>query len=243
MNKNYTVFILGGLVLAAVCFFLWRSSRLQSVSDSYEQVVALSPNHLSYRSVRLPLSGNGLLFYKAQLPRLPFAHTIDKMSMKVNGNEVYIGLVGFSFNVKEALRGIYGDNLVDDLKSYVPYQSIFTRPLQSLALAGIENVKLNAKFTLKNTGVSRQITGEVQDKKIGHAIFNMVLPENNGLVSVDSLTIVPMISGEFSFEDIAFEDAYRSYAKSLGVTSPAQGLNHVRITMPIKEMLQEESVD
>lgn len=242
MNKNSTVFVLGALIVVTLSLFFWRSSRLQTVSNAYEQVVALSPASLSYRSARLPLSGNGLLFYKAHLNQLPFTHTIDKMSVKIEGSEVQVNLTGMSFDVKDALRGIYGENLVEDLKSYVPYQSIFTRPLQSLALAGIERVKLNAKFTLNNIGVSRQIVGEVQDKKIGRATFNLSLPEKNGLISVDNLTAAPITSGEFSFEDVAFEEPYRAYAKSLGITAPDQGFSHVRVILPIKDELQKERV-
>lgn len=243
MNKNYTVFILTGLVVLALGLFLWRSSRLQTISNTYEQVVALTPAHVSYRTAGLPLSGNGLLLYKVQLKELPFPHTLDKMSIKIDGNEVQIGLIGLSFDVGAALRGIYGDDLPQELKSYIPYQSVFTRPLESVALAGIERVKLNAKFTIKNMGISRQIEGGVQDRKIGKASFLLSLSEAGGLISIDSLIKSPLSSGEFSFEDIAFEEPYRAYAKSIGFAAPAQGLNHVRVTMPPKDELHQESVN
>lgn len=241
MNKNPFMFVVIGLVLMVFCLFFWRSSHLETLSKEYGQVVSLSSSHLSYRSMQLPLSGSGLLFYQVQLKEVPFAHTIDKISVEVEGNEVHFSLTGVSFDVSDALRVLKGEGLVGDLKNYIPYHSIWTQPLESLALAGIERVKFNASFVLKNTGVARQIKGEVQDKKIGKVIFDFSLPENNGLVSVASLTAAPFTHGAFSVEDVAFEAPYRAYAKSIGYTAPPQGLKNVLVNtaqkvLPITKM-------
>lgn len=238
MNKNQYITILVAVILLAFCFFFWRQSRLETLKKEYGQMISLTPASLDYRSVQLPLSGDGLLFYKVKLKELPFPHTIDKMGLDVEGNEIRVTLTGVSFDVNEALRLTKGENLTEDFKAYLPYQSIFTHPLESLALAGIEQVKLNAKFVLKNTGVSRHITGEVQDKKIGKAEFSLSLPENNALVSVHSLTAAPFIQGEFSWVDIGFESPYRSYATSIGYAPPPQGLGHVRIVLQKEEPIK-----
>ncbi len=228
MKKNNTVFLIfTGLLVAFILLFFWRQTYQKTLLDETSRYVDLSPSVLDYRSVGLSMGGGALLFYKPDLKEIPFPCSIDKMSLRLSGNDVKIGLTGVSFNVGEALRAIQGDEIMSSLKNYTPYTSIWKKPLETLALAGVENVKLNAHFTVLNKGLSRQIIGEASDKKLGKVIFDFSIPNEPGAISVEALADKPIIYGLFSWEDVSLIEPYRAYAGSIGYQAPINALTNV----------------
>lgn len=228
MRKNNAVYIIFACFLVAfVLLFFWRQTYQKTLLDETSRYVDLMPSAIGYRSVGLSMGGGALLFYKPELKEIPFPCTIDKMSLRLDGNDVQIGLVGVSFNVSEALRAIQGDKIAASLKNYTPYTSIWKKPLESLALAGVENVRLNARFTVLNKGLSRQIVGEASDKKLGKVIFDFSIPNEPGALSVETLVGKPIIYGVFSWEDVSLIEPYRAYAKSIGYEAPINALTNV----------------
>lgn len=221
MKKNQPIgFLLGIVVVILLGIFFWRQSERESLLKQYGDVVGLSDDYITYRSVQLPLFGNGLLFYKVQLKEVSFPISIEKMKVSVDKTQTQINLSGVSFNVSEALRILKADRLLESYKNYVPYQSIWTKPLETLALVGVEEVRLSAQLKIKNLGLERQITGEMMDKKLGKVVFDMVVPLNDPVITVRSLTAAPMVHGTFSWEDISLAPLYIKYAQSLGVKTP-----------------------
>ncbi len=228
MKKNNAVYIVfTGLLVAFVLLFFWRQTYQKTLLDEISRYVDLTPSVIGYRSVGLSMGGNTLLFYKPELKEIPFPCAIDKMSLSLDGNDIRIGLNGVSFNVNEALRAVQGDKIALSLKNYTPYTGIWKKPLESLALAGVEDVKLNAHFTVLNKGLSRQLVGEAFDKKLGKVIFDFSIPNDPGALSVDALADKPIIYGIFSWEDVSLIEPYRAYAKSIGYEAPINALTNV----------------
>ena len=228
MRKNNAVYLIfTGLLVAFVLLFFWRQTYQKTLMDETSRYVDLMPSVIGYRSVGLSMGGGALLFYKPELKELPFECKIDKMSLRLEGNDIKIGLIGVCFNVSDALQATKGDKIATSLKNYTPYVSIWKKPLESLALAGVENVKLNAHFTVVNKGLSRQIIGEASDKKLGKVIFDFSIPNEPGTLSVAALTEKPIIYGVFSWEDVSLIEPYRAYAKSIGYDAPINALTNV----------------
>ncbi len=228
MRKNNAVYLIfTGLLVAFVLLFFWRQTYQKTLMDETSRYVDLMPSVIGYRSVGLSMGGGALLFYKPELKELPFECKIDKMSLRLEDNDIKIGLIGVSFNVSDALQATKGDKIATSLKNYTPYVSIWKKPLESLALAGVENVKLNAHFTVVNKGLSRQIIGEASDKKLGKVIFDFSIPNEPGTLSVAALTEKPIIYGVFSWEDVSLIEPYRAYAKSIGYDAPINALTNV----------------
>lgn len=230
MRKNNTIFIIFAISLIAfILIFFWRQTYQKTLLDETSRFVDLSPATFGYRTMGLSMDGGALLFYKPDLKEIPFPCTIDKMSLRLVGNDVQIGLVGVAFNVTEALGALKNDDIENSLKNYTPYLSIWKKPLETLALAGVENVKLNARFTVLNKGLSRQLVGEVADKKLGKVLFDFSIQNEPGTISVRSLANRPIIYGLFSWEDVSLIEPYQAYAKSIGYDAPINALTNVTV--------------
>lgn len=228
MKKNWGFWIIGLVAVCIAVFFLTRGNKLQTLSAEYGKMMAVTDADISYRSKQLPLFGDGLLFYQVQFKDIPFAHHIDKMSIEADESAVKVTLTGVHFNVSDALRA-KGDTLIQSFKEYVPFDSIWTQPLETLALAGVENVKLDARFVMEKEGLTRRILGDVQDKKLGRALFDFYIPLEENRMTPIQLVHSTLLSGTFSFEDIALVKPYTQYTKSLGLTPPDNWLKGVTI--------------
>lgn len=228
MKKNQMFYIVLAIVLViSILFFMMRHSKVDELTKEYANYVDM--NGISYQSAQLPLFGSGVILYKVQLKDVPFSHAIDKMVLSVDGSIVKVVLSGVSFNVDEALRTLYGDSLPAILKTYTPYVSIWRQPLETLALSGVEEVKLNANFTIDTRGLSRQIKGEVQDKRLGKALFDFAVPHKSVIVSIPSMVAEEISYGTFSWEDVSLAKPYADYAKSIGYKTPQNPFTGIRI--------------
>jgi hypothetical protein len=106
---------------------------------------------------------------------------------------------------------------------------VFTRPLETLALMGVDEVFLEASFTLKKDGLSRQVIGYVYDKKQGKALFDFYIPAEMNKLSPSELSKATLLDGTFSFEDVSMVDDYIAYAAILGIKEPANWLTGVLV--------------
>lgn len=207
-------------------FVMWRRAQLSVLSEEYGKMMALSEQDISYRSKQLPMFGGGLLFYRVQFKDIPFDHEIDKLGISVRGQDIRVSLYGVRFRVEDALRA-KGEQLQFNLQTYTPYKSIWTLPLESLALAGFNHLSLNASFLLNKDGLSRQVVGYVEDKKIGRADFDFYIPVEMNKISPSELSQATLLDGTFKFQDAGFVEPYRAYAKTIGVSEPDEWLSGV----------------
>lgn len=223
-------FIIGiGLFIVVICAcIIGRRSYLNTTWEEYNTVLALQDKDISYRSRQLPLLGGGLLFYQVHFKDIPFPHTIDKMSLSISGDDIKIGLTGVRFSVDDALRAKSKD-LITSLKNYTPYRDVFTKPLETLALVGVNDLQFNASFILKKDGLSRQVLGEIIDKKFGHVLFDFYIPSEMDKISPSELAQMPLLDGTFSFNNEELSNIYRAYATNLGYTEPMNWLTGVVI--------------
>ncbi len=222
------LFIMGLCVVLVVLgsFVMWRRAQLSVLSEQYAKMMALSDQDISYRSKQLPMFGGGLLFYRVQFKDIPFDHEIDKLSISVRGQDIQVSLYGVRFRAEDALRA-KGEQLQFDLQTYVPYKSIWTMPLETLVLAGFNHLSLNASFWLKKDGLSRQVIGYVEDKKIGRADFDFYIPAEINKISPSELSQATLLDGSFEFQDAGFVKPYRAYAETIGANEPDEWLSGV----------------
>ncbi|MBR4927064.1 MAG: hypothetical protein IKY98_01925 [Alphaproteobacteria bacterium] len=207
-------------------FVMWRRAQVSVLSEQYGKIVALSERDISYRSKQLPMFGGGLLFYQVQFKDIPFDHEIDKLSISVIGQDIQVSLYGVRFRIEDALRA-KGELVQFDLQTYVPYKSIWAMPLESLALAGFNKVSLNTSFWLKKDGLSRQVIGYAEDKKIGRVEFDFYIPAEMNKISPSELSQATVLDGSFDFHDAGFVEPYRTYAKTIGIREPDEWLSGI----------------
>lgn len=219
------VISMGIAVLGLSVFYIGRKTHLESLEHRYQNVVALSESDLSYRSKQLPLFGGGVLFYQVHFKDVLFDHTVDKMSLSVNGTDVHVSLCGVRFRIDDVLR--LKSDLEQSFKTYVPYEHFFTRPLETLALTGVNEVHFDVFFTLQKDGLSRRVVGEVYDKKLGKGSFDFYIPVEMNKLSPSELSKATLLDGVFSFKDISIANDYVSYANMLGIKEPANWLTGV----------------
>ena len=158
---------------------------------------------------------------------IPFTHSIDKMSLSVNATDVKVSLQGVRFRIDDALK--VKMDLEQSLKTYVPYEHVFTRPLETLAFAGVNDVYFDTSFSLQKDGLSRRVLGEIYDKKVGKAFFDFYIPVEMSKLSPSELSKATLLDGVFSFEDVSVVNDYVSYATALGIKETANWLTGVVI--------------
>lgn len=219
-----------GMGIAALglgVFCMGRKTHLESVFHQYNNTVALSETDVSYRSKQLPLFGGGILFYQVRFNDIPFEHMVDKMSLSVTGADVKVSLHGVRFRVDDALR--MKTDLEQSFKTYVPYEHVFTRPLETLALAGVNEVSFDASFRMQKDGLSRRVVGYVRDKKVGKAEFDFYIPVEMSKLSPSELSKATLLDGVFSFDGMSVAHDYVSYATALGIKEPANWLTGILV--------------
>lgn len=221
------VIVMGIATLGLIVFYMGRQTYLTSLMHQYRNVVAVEENDLSYRSKQLPLLGGGVLFYQVQFKDVPFAHSVDKMTLLVSGSDVNVSLKGVRFRVDDALRS--ETDWEYSLRTYQPYEHVFTRPLETLALTGVNEVCFDASFSLQKDGLSRRVVGDIFDKKLGKAIFDFYIPVEMNKLSPSELSKATLLDGVFSFEDISIVNDYVSYANALGIKEPANWLTGILV--------------
>ena len=218
---------LGIAVLGLSVFYMGRKAHLDALMHQYNNTVALSEQDLSYRSKQLPLFGGGILFYQVRFKDIPFDHLVDKMSLTINGTDVKVSLQGVRFRIEDALRAKM--DLEHSFKTYVPYEHVFLRPLETLALVGVNEVVLTASFSLQKDGLSRHVVGQVYDKTVGKAEFDFYIPVEMNKISPMELSKATLLDGVFSFEGTSVVNEYVSYATALGIKEPANWLTGILV--------------
>ena len=226
--KNIIYVFLGVFFVGVVGLFIGRQAHLENLTEQYEKMVALGPKDISYRSKQLPLFGGGMLFYQVQFEDVPFMHTVDKMSISINGNDLQIGLKGVRFLVNDALKS-KGDKLKDVLKEYEPYADVFKKPFETLALAGANELNFDVTMSFKKDGLSRQVVGEIIDKKLGRVLFDFYIPVELDRISPTELSRATLLDGTFTAQDRGLSESYRTYATSLGYKEPTNWLKNVTV--------------
>ncbi|MBR5129695.1 MAG: hypothetical protein IKV03_00515 [Alphaproteobacteria bacterium] len=221
------IIVSGIAILCLIIFYMGRQTHLENLLHQYNKIVALTEKDILYRSKQLPLFGGGILFYQVRFSDIPFDHSVDKMSIAVNGTDVKVSLQGVRFNLDDALRS--KNDLAQSFKTYIPYTHVFTRPLETLVLCGVNDVYFDAAFSLEKDGLSRHVLGQVYDKQIGRALFDFYIPSEMNKLSPSELSKAVLLDGTFSFEDLSVADDYRAYATSLGIKEPANWLTGVSI--------------
>lgn len=216
--KNIWKMGCGVFVVSLSVFMAWRFLYMSELWYQYQKKPISDISSLTYRSKTLPMFGDGLLLYHVHFTDIPIDHRIDKMLLRIEQDYMWVQLFGFHFSVNEALA-VQGDELVQSFQSYVPYKSVWSKPLETLSLVGVDQVNVNATLKIKQDEGRVHISGYIEDTRFGRAAVDFYMI-NDGKISPESLLNGSVLEGVFSYEDASLLPAYHSYARSLGASEP-----------------------
>lgn len=216
--KNIWKMGCGVLAVSLSVFMVWRLLYLSELWRQYQKQTIADISSITYRSKTLPMFGDGVLLYHVRFSDIPIEHRIDKMFLRIEQDYVWVQIFGLNFSVNEALA-IQGDNLIQSFQSYLPYHSVWTKPLETLSLVGVDAVKANAALKIEQDEGRIHVVGYIEDKRLGRAIVDFYMI-SDGKISPKSLLNSTVLQGVFNYEDVSLLPAYRSYARSLGVSEP-----------------------
>lgn len=156
MNRSFCAVFL--LCLLAVAGGIWFAVHQGRTERAVAQLNArYAPEGMAYQAAERPLSGAGVLFYQVSFPTLPVRHRADKLLVAAADERLSLRATDVRINVAETLRDAYGSALPQRLQSYRLPQDTLMRPLETLALLGVDvwraDVRIQAEYALPHTRV------------------------------------------------------------------------------------------
>lgn len=173
-----TVFIYISIVLTLFffgCIVLYHQEKTDTVLKQFLKTYHIKKSDIQFRTAQLSFFGNGLIFYRVRLPELRLTHKIDKVIVQTKENLINIQLIGVEIDVIDTLRRLHGVHVLSALASYRPFEDALIKPLESLALMGIDCVKLNAVLSFEPFKKVIVISGGIAIPRLADIYFSFVL--------------------------------------------------------------------
>lgn len=170
------------LLLFIVCFagFVFKQNfqigeRIQDVFLKYN----IQSTSFQYETAAPALFDNGIIFYKAQIPALSIKHKIDKVIFTEMDNQIDIQFIGFTIDVIDSLRHSENVHIIPVLNEYIPFEDALKKPLQTLAVMGIDKIKLNASMQFEPFKNIFQIKGKIAMPFLADIDYSIVMNKMN----------------------------------------------------------------
>ncbi len=178
----------------------------------------INPVDMKYKSVSKPFFGDGIIFYKVTFPNIAVDHLIEKMIVKHQSDFVHIRMINTHIDVLNSLRKNYNIHIINELKNYKPIKDTFQKPLQSLALSNIDELKLNISLIIKQKGDNLITYGRIVNPQLIDIDFktriNPTQTQNEGLYYSFYSSATPL---SVTIKDYGLFQKYDSYLASLGI--------------------------
>ena len=176
----------------------------------------INPVDMKYKNVSKPFFGDGIIFYKVTFPNIAVDHLIEKMVVKQQSDFVHIRMINTHINVLNSLRKNHNIHIIEELKNYQPIIDSFQKPLQSLALSNIDELKLNISLVIKQKGDSLITYGQIINPQLIDIDFktriNPTQTQNEGLFYSFYSSATPL---SVTIKDYGLFQKYDSYLMSL----------------------------
>ena len=130
------------LVLSAVSIGIvfHHFSQTSDLLKKYRKF-GLVQSDLKFEKVEKSWGEQGLIFYQVQFPFIDFPIKANKMKIHLSDAGMKLQLNNTHLNVTEGLRKIHGDQIINNLETYMPYKDFLSKILTSMALMGIDEFK------------------------------------------------------------------------------------------------------
>ena len=134
--------LFSGLILSAalVGMVFHHFSQTSDLLKKYNKF-GLVQSDIKFEKVEKAWGEQGLIFYRVQFPFINLPIRADKMKIHLSDEGMKLQLNNAHINVTEGLNKIYGSQIMNNLKTYVPYKDFLSKTLTSMALMGIDEFK------------------------------------------------------------------------------------------------------
>lgn len=126
-------------VLALLVYIGITQSNTNDLLLKYRRQAPFSGHEMTYHYVGKPWFGKGLIFYRPQFPTLPLHLSLDRIKVVFSPLERNISLSGLTIQIAKTLQD--RNDLLISLKSFQGPNDFLTKPLEGLALLGIDTFK------------------------------------------------------------------------------------------------------
>ena len=217
-NKTKLFYLyLFSIALFCLTLMTYHHFRTQKSISQFLKTYQISSLDMQYKSVSQPFFGDGIIFYKVSFPNISLDHTIEKMIVKHENDFIHIRMTNIHINVLNTLRKNHNIHIINALDDYQPLSDSFQKPMQSLALANIDETKFNISLIIKQKGDSLITYGQIVNPHLIDIDFkariNPTQTQNEGLFYSFYATSTPL---SITIKDQGLFSKYDSYLESLG---------------------------
>lgn len=220
IKKTTKLFYICLFLIAFFCvaFIAYHQIQTKKSIANLLKTYQINPVDMKYKSVSKPFFGDGIIFYKVTFPNIAVDHLIEKMIVKHQSDFIHIRMINTHIDVLNSLRKNYNIHIIDELKNYKPLTDAFQKPLQSLALANIDETKLNISLVIKPKGDSLITYGRIVNPQLIDIDFktriNPTQTQNEGLFYSFYASATPL---SVTIKNYGLFQKYDSYLTSLGI--------------------------
>ncbi len=211
------------ILLTFVTFFFYQDIRTKRSVMKLFKSYQLSKNDIHYKNISHSFFGEGLIFYNVTFPKLAIDHLIEKLIVKQQSDFLHVRLINTHIHVLNSLAKNYNINIVQSLSNYEPITDAFQKPLQSLALSNIDEIKLDISLIIKPKKENLIVYGQILNPDLIDIDFkvrvNPSFVKNAGLFYAFYTDVTPM---SVTLKDKGLFKKYDTYLASLNIASNNQ---------------------
>ncbi len=202
------LFVLGGI-------YLTRFSKTGDLRNQYRRY-GLTESEMHYEGVEKMWGEQGLIYYQVEFPFLNVPNHADKMTFSIQDATAKLSLSHLTLNVKEAMKKIHGDDLSQDLESYIPYSDFFDKFLTSLSVMGIDefvgDIMVNSTYSdIKTMRFTVEASQADKPTLTMSGVIHVPVP---GTRQLSDLWQGSLESMDLKVQDHSLLQRYMDYAKS-----------------------------
>lgn len=221
MKKTKLIYAVLLVIILAFGSAVWyHQVQTEIALKQFFKTYRIKRADIRFKTAELSFLGDGLIFYRVQLPQLALTHKIDKVIIQTEAAGVNVQLIGVEVDVIDTLRRSHGIYITNTLETYQPFKEALIKPLESLALMGIDKVKLNAVFSFEPFKKVIVINGKITAPQLADIYFSF--PLSRRIDTGYQKSLVYAFYG--TIEDIFFEirdrgifKKYRDYMEGEGI--------------------------
>lgn len=244
MKKTKLIYFI--LIFVILCFGMgvwYQQNKTDSALNQFFKSYRIKKQDMNYGTVERSFLGKGLIFYRVVFPQLLLTHKIDKIIVNTKGETVNIQLIGVQIDIIDTLRRSQNIKILSVLHAYKPFEDALKKPLQSLALMGIDDVKVNVTLSFEPFKDIIIVNGKVTAQKLADIYFSFALER-----VVDRGYQKNLIYAFYgNIEDVFFEikdrgvfKKYKAYIVGLGLPSNSTQMSRLISGQPIVQKMKLE---
>ncbi len=221
-KMNPIVLVCCVIVVALGVFLIYRSVTAERAFKTFEETAKIRHGDIVYDAVKRPLFGNGFILYRVRIPSLNVPHTIEKAVIHpLPESGVGIRLYDVRVPVVEALRQLYGHQIVSVMQSYRPYVDVLRHPLVTLGVMDAQTARFNLALKLQPALTGQTIQGKIALRELADIAFTgTIAPLPEGTKNPVFALYGQLTRLSVQLTERGGLNRYRLYAASTGLPVP-----------------------